>query len=157
MNIFVLDQDVEKCAEYHCDKHVVKMILEYAQMLSSAVRITTELDVGYKITHKNHPCSIWARTSLSNWRWLKELARAVNEEYKFRYGKEVNHKSFDVIEALPEPDIEDIGLTEFPQTMPDYCKLDNPINSYRNFYMKEKHPFASWKKRGVPFWYTNPV
>ena len=59
MNIFVLDQNIEKCAKYHCDKHVIKMILESAQMLSSVVRIQG-FDIGYKLTHKNHPCSIWA-------------------------------------------------------------------------------------------------
>ena len=39
MNIFYLHENPEICAEYHCDKHVVKMILETAQMLSTAHRI----------------------------------------------------------------------------------------------------------------------
>ena len=81
MNIFVLDTDLEKCAEYHCDKHVVKMILEYAQMLSSVVRLQGH-DVGYKLTHKNHPCTIWARESLSKYNRLKRLTRLLNYEKK---------------------------------------------------------------------------
>jgi hypothetical protein len=155
MNIFVLDSDIKKCAQYHCDKHVVKMIIEYAQMLSTTVRLTTDLDIGYKITHKNHPCTVWVRKSLSNWKWLKELSKEVNEEYKYRYDKEVNHKSFDVIQSLPEPNIPDIGLTEFPLAMPEYCMVETPTESYRNYYMKEKSNFVSWKKRDTPKWYLN--
>jgi hypothetical protein len=154
MNIFVLDNDVKKCAQYHCDKHVVKMIIEYAQMLSTAVRLTTDLDIGYKLTHKNHPCTVWARKSLSNWKWLRELSKEVNDEYRYRYDKEVNHKSFDVIQTLPEPNIPDLGLTAFPLAMPEYCMLGDVPNSYRNYYMKEKSNFVSWKKREIPEWYN---
>lgn len=68
MNIFVLDSDPEIAAKYHTDKHVIKMILESAQMMSTVVRYVG-LDAGYKSTHLNHPCTIWARTSLSNWLW----------------------------------------------------------------------------------------
>lgn len=153
MNIFVLDSDVKTCAQYHCDKHVVKMLIEYAQMLSTAVRMTTDTEVGYRITHKNHPCTIWVRSSLSNWRWLKSLAREVNEEYKFRYGKSTNHKSYDVIESLPEPNIPDNGLTEFALAMPEHCKVGNPVDSYRTYYIKEKRDFVSWKNRNTPKWF----
>ena len=153
MNIFVLDNDVKKCAQYHCDKHVVKMIIEYAQMLSTTVRLTTDFDIGYKITHKNHPCTVWTRKSLSNWKWLRELSKEVNDEYRYRYDKEVNHKSFDVIQTLPEPNIPDLGLTTFPLAMPEYCMVSDVPESYRKYYMKEKSDFVSWKKREVPEWY----
>lgn len=86
MNIFILDNDVSKCAMYHCDKHVVKMILESAQMLSTVIR-ESGIDCGYKITHLNHPCTIWTRESLSNWKWLRNLVEALNQEYKFRFEK----------------------------------------------------------------------
>jgi hypothetical protein len=130
------------------------MLVEYAQMLSTAVRLSTDTEVGYRITHKNHPCTIWVRSSLSNWRWLKSLAREVNDEYRYRYDKDVNHKSFDVIQSLPEPNIPDVGLTEFPLAMPDYCKVGNPIDSYRTYYIKEKKDFVSWKKREQPSWFN---
>ena len=80
MNIFVLDEDVEKCAEYHCDKHVIKMILESAQMMSAVVRLNGH-DTGYKLTHKNHPCTIWARKSLSNYIWLKSLISLLHQVF----------------------------------------------------------------------------
>ena len=64
MNIFILDKNIKKCASYHCDKHVAKMILESAQMLSTAVRLAGD-DIGYKVTHQNHPCMVWTRNSLS--------------------------------------------------------------------------------------------
>jgi aspartate oxidase len=88
MNIFVLHKDTRKAAQMHCDKHVVKMILESAQMLSTAVRMNG-IDAGYKLTHRNHPCNIWVRESLSNWQWLKSLACELNTEWQFRY----NHVS----------------------------------------------------------------
>ena len=68
MNIFVLDLDVKKCAEYHVDKHVVKMILESAQLLCGVHHIVSpdNVNIPYKLSHKNHPCSIWTRKSLSN-------------------------------------------------------------------------------------------
>jgi len=84
MNIFFLDADVKKCAEYHCDKHVVKMILETAQLLCSAHHITNQVtdQVPYKLSHKNHPCSIWVRTSLSNYLYLCELGLELCKEAK---------------------------------------------------------------------------
>lgn len=153
MNIFVLDNDIEQCAKDHCDKHVVKMILEYAQMLSTAVRLTTEHDIGYKPTHINHPCSIWVRSSLSNWLYLRELAQHLNDEYVSRYQKSVNHKSWELIQTLPLPNIDDFGLTEFKKCMPDQYIVECPIQSYRNFYIGDKKDFATWKNN-IPNWYT---
>ena len=155
MNIFVLDEDKQKCAEYHCDKHVVKMIIEYAQMLSTTVRLTTDNDVGYRITHKNHPCTIWVRKSMTNWLWLRDLAKYLNDEYKFRYDKDVNHKSFDMIQSLPTPNIEDIGLTEFPMAMPEHCKIGSVVESYRYLYNNDKRSFVTYKKRKQPNWLKN--
>lgn len=151
MNIFILDTNIKKCAEYHCDKHIVKMILESAQMLSTAVRISG-LDFGYKIAHKNHPCTKWVRESLSNWNWLKELTKQLNDEYIFRYDKKVNHKSYDVVSALPDPEIPDIGLTPFAQAMPDQYKDKNAVNAYRDYYINEKSNFLKWTKRKIPSW-----
>lgn len=151
MNIFILDKDHAKNAEYHNDKHVVKMILEYAQLLSGAVRISG-IDSGYKLTHQNHPCAIWARESLSNWMWLKSLSKALNQEYKFRYSKQINHKSYDKIESLPIPNIKDIGLTEFRLAMPNDVKVSDAVLSYRNYYRNYKQHIATWKNRNRPEW-----
>ncbi len=151
MNIFILDKDTEKCARFHCDKHVVKMILESAQLLSSALRISG-IDQGYKLTHRNHPCSLWARESLSNWKWLRELATALNVEYRYRFSKEINHKSFDVIESLPLPRIEDQGVTPFAQAMPEIYRDKNAVKAYRRYYIAEKHNLFQWTRRKQPYW-----
>ena len=152
MNIFILDLDLIKCAQYHVDKHTVKMITESAQMLSTAVRLSG-IDAGYKITHQNHPCTKWTRLSLSNWMWLKNLALHLNDEWKFRYKHIQNHKSFDVIQSLPIPDIVDSGLTPFVICMDNEFKLNNdPVQSYRNYYIKTKFKLFNWKNREIPEW-----
>lgn len=152
MNIFILDENIDKCARYHNDKHVVKMILESAQMLCTAIHESGG-DAPYRSTHKNHPCTVWARESLSNWHWLRDLALALNEEYKYRYDKSVDHKSATVIKSLAEPDIPDIGLTPFAQAMPDEYKTDNAVDAYRSYYKGEKAEIANWKGRSKPKWY----
>ena len=154
MNIFILDKEVEKCAEYHCDKHVIKMILESAQMLSAVVRLNGH-DIGYKLTHKNHPCTIWARESLSNYNWLVRLTRLLNYEYRYRYDKDVNHKSYDLVKTLPIPDLPDIGLTPFAQAIPEQYKNKNAVKAYRDYYINEKSSFLTWTKRKKPKWINN--
>lgn len=152
MNIFVLDNDVTKCAQSHCDKHVVKMILESAQLLSSAVRMVG-IDAGYSLTHQNHPCAVWTRLSIDNWRWLLQLTNALNDEYKYRYGKITNHKSWEVANSLPEPNLADIGKTAHVLCMPDeYKDYSNPVESYRAYYMCEKSHIFNWTKREAPGW-----
>lgn len=152
MNIFYLDQNLSKAAEYHVDSHVVKMVTEYAQLLSSAVRLSG-IDAGYKLTHKNHPCAIWVRESLDNWLWLRELARELNKEYRFRYQRDTDHKAWTVIETLPLPNIPSIGMTNFRLAMPDDVKHYDPIIAYRNYYIKHKQHIAKWKNRNIPTWF----
>ena len=88
---------------------------------------------------------------------LRYLAYALNEEYKFRYGK--SHKSFDLIMSLHEPDIPSIGITKPAQAMPIYCKGRDPVQAYRNYYMWEKQHLTSWRGRGIPRWFikTNKI
>ncbi len=152
MNIFILDKDVKTCAQYHNDKHVVKMILESAQMLSTVCR-ESGINKGYKSTHKNHPCTKWARKSLANWNWLRELALELNEEWKYRFNHSRDHKSAALIKTLPEPRIADFGLTNFILAMPDDCKMKNPIKAYRRYYKRYKQHLAKWTKRKKPNWY----
>jgi hypothetical protein len=153
MNIFFLDFDVKKCAEYHCDKHVVKMILETAQLLCSAHHVTGG-SAPYKLSHKNHPCSIWVRSSLSNYLYLCELGLKLGEEYTHRYGKK--HKSVEVIEwcLVNRPNIHDVDFTSPPLAMGDEYKIGNDvIESYRNYYKGAKSKIVSWKNREKPFWF----
>lgn len=155
MNIFFLDEDPTMSAQYHVDKHVVKMILETAQLLCG-VHHATALDntyVPYKLSHKNHPCSIWARTSLSNYLYLCELGLELCKEYTYRYGK--RHKSQDVIEwcLINKPNVPDVEFTEPAKAMPDEYKVGDVVQSYRNYYMGAKSGFATWKNRQKPFWF----
>lgn len=152
MNIFILDKDVKKCAQYHNDKHVVKMILETAQLLCTA-HWENGSEAPYKSTHKNHPCGIWARESKQNYIWLCRLGLALCREFEFRRGKE--HKTKEVIKwcLTNVPKLDKLGLTEFPLAMPDEYKTDDPVESYRNYYLNDKRHLASWEKRGQPDWY----
>ena len=155
MNIFVLDLNLRTCAQYHNDRHVVKMITEYAQMLSTAVRYTG-VDAGYKATHQNHPCNIWVRESLYNWNWLKSLAGELHEEWRYRYSHSAEkiHKAYQVILSLPEPVLPCIGITPFAQAMPDQYRNENPVDAYRAYYQGEKQHIANWKNRETPDWHV---
>ena len=122
-------------AQYHVDKHVVKMILETAQLLCGVHHATAPDNtyVPYKLSHKNHPCSIWARTSLSNYLYLCELGLELCKEYTYRYGK--RHKSQDVIEwcLINKPNVPDVEFTEPAKAMPDEYKVGDVVQSYRNY------------------------
>lgn len=154
MNIFFIENpnEIDKIAMSHYDKHVVKMILESAQILSTINR-QNGLDEGYKATHKHHPMTLWAGESLENWRWLRKLGISLCDEYTYRYGK--IHKTRAVIENLSEPNIKNIGFTTPPQCVPDEhkCEVEEYVNAYRKYYMKDKIHIAKWTKRPVPEWF----
>ena len=157
MNIFVLDRDIKKCAEYHCDMHMSKMCIEYTQLLSTALHISESVLSGteYKPTHVNHPCSVWVRESLAHWEWLWRLGHNLGNEYTRRYGK--IHKSTRILRSLPVPTkIPDLGwLRDPPQAMPDEYKDEDVVKAYRNYYNCDKSRFAKWEKTGkVPYWYN---
>ena len=156
MNIFFLDENPTLSAQYHVDKHVVKMILETAQLLCSVHHVTEQVteQVPYKLSHKNHPCAVWARQSLSNYLYLCELGLELGKEYTHRYGK--RHKSIDVINwcIINKPNIPDIGFTTPAMAMPDEFKVDSVVESYRNYYMGDKISLASWKNREKPKWFN---
>lgn len=154
MNIFVLSNDPGQAAKDHCDKHVVKMVLETAQLLSTACREAGAEDpLLYKSSHVNHPCSVWARSSISAFCWLCDLGTHLSEEYSFRYGK--THKSQAVIErakwyALRFPN-ED--MPPFVQCVPEEYKRRSAVTAYRAYYKGEKANFARWTRRPEPKWW----
>ena len=154
MNIFALQTDPYYAAIDHHDKHVVKMILETAQMLCTNCH-HLDIQAPYKPVMLNHPCTIWARKTSTNFKWLIDLGIALCREYEHRY-KRV-HKSFAVIKhvmaspaaiLLPEGE-----LTKFAEAMPDHYKHpSDPIQSYRNYYIGEKVQQSKWTNREVPSW-----
>lgn len=138
MNIFVLNTDTKKCAELHKNKHIVKMPLETAQLLCG-VHWMTDNEAPYRLTHKNHPCSIWARECIENYNWLIQLGYELCSEYTNRYGK--RHKCLDIIEWCNEhqPTLPTFGkMTDFALAMPDDCKIGNAVDSYNEYYRKYK-------------------
>ena len=153
MNIFILDTNIRKCAQYHCDKHVIKMILETAQILCTVCNCNG-IKTPYRSTHVNHPCVLWAGESIQNWRWLRKLARCLNEEFCYRYKRDKNHAAYDVIAALSEPPLVNAELTPFVQVMPDQYKISHdPVTAYRNYYIGLKKSFATWTRRRKPKWF----
>ena len=164
MNIFMLDSDPAVAARYHCDKHVVKMILESAQLLSTAINLNSNtrhpsVNQMYKTTHANHPCSLWVQESRDNALWLVEMTHALNAEYKYRYRRMVNHKSWDMLtsarikqrlKCLPS-----YGMTTPALAMPDrYWVLDpfDAVASYRAYYRGSKADMLSYTRRELPEW-----
>ncbi|HEY5717367.1 MAG TPA: hypothetical protein VIS52_02675 [Motiliproteus sp.] len=155
MNIFVLDQDIYRCAQAHCDQHVGKMVLESVQILCTALH-GLGVDAPYLPTHRNHPCIHWAMASRSNLFWLAELARALNDEFCWRYRRERDHASIAVLQQLRlnAAPVEAIGLTPFAQAMPEQYRMpDNPVAAYRRFYCADKARFARWTRRAPPNWF----
>ncbi len=167
MNLFILSLIHREIAEYMMDKHISKIILEAVQMLCSARRILEPDDTGgnlplYKLAHKNHPVTIWCRKSKANFIWVLQLVEHMHIEWKYRYGhpEQKIHKSYlmalYLCRHIPSDDkFIETGLTPFALAMPDKYKTDDPVESYRNYYMsEEKQKIATWKKkRGKPEWY----
>jgi len=155
MNIFYLDEDVTECAKMHVDKHCVKMILESAQLLSTAHRaLEGELAHAslYKITHVSHPSTVWVRESSGNYLWLLELFEALLAEYTYRYNKvHACTRLLGELSKLPSH-IQSSFFTEPPCCMPDECKTGDTIESYRKYYMMHKSHIFAWKNRPVPDW-----
>ena len=173
MNIFYLNNDPKVCAEMHVDKHCVKMILEYAQLLSTAHRVldghesitlsasgrkkkTWSLDgnrnnVLYSATHINHPSAIWVRQSQENYKWLFSLFIELMREYNYRYGK--IHACMRLASTLKDsPKNIPAGMfTEPTPAMPDHYKVaGDSIQSYKNYYLGDKQRMFSWKNRPTP-------
>jgi len=164
MNIFVLDENPFAIPRMMLDKHAVKMVLETAQMLCTAHRVLDNLDningtPLYKAAHVNHPCSIWVRESLYNYRWLYNHFMALCTEYTYRY-KKSHLCATKLLVALRNPpiNIPVIPRTPFALAMPDYCKSNCAITSYRTYYCMEKSSLPQkWTNRTPPAWYSPAV
>ena len=155
MNIFITDENPEICATDLCDKHIVKMVLESGQMLSTAHRLCNGQSDVYKVAYKNHPCTIWTRASASNYFWHYQLFVAMSNEYKHRYKKE--HTTFtklqDKLCVLPR-DIPMGKLTPFACCMPDEYKISNNVILNYRWFITNK-PFKKvWTNRDKPNWYN---
>jgi len=181
MNIFVIDKNPVIAAQEHCDKHVVKMILESAQMLSTAHRILDgdeerapsvsgktmsrywRLDdyrepILYRAVHMKHPCTIWTMESQLNYLWHYQLFEELCDEFTYRYDKvhSTDKKLRTILKTLPNNIPFTKKKTPFRLAMgsnPE-CMHDDPVKSYREFYKTKQERFSmTWKKRPTPAWF----
>jgi len=182
MNLFVLSECPIEAAQQQCDKHVVKMILESAQMLSTVHRMldghaekrpsksgkrmvwhylhpNNNMDnVLYKAVNYHHPCTVWTAESKDNYNWHYEHFIALGEEFEYRYNKQ--HLSITKLKDIlvkPPTKIPDIGRTPFKLAMasnPECIALNDPVEAYRAFYQTKQARFKmSWSKRETPNWF----
>lgn len=179
MNIFFIDKDPRQCAEWMVDSHVVKMILETAQLLSTAHRVIDGVevqlvlekdgkqrkkkvwvlddirnDIFYNVTHANHPSGVWVRESVENYNWLVDHLFALSDEYTYRYGK--RHATIEKLGyhiQSPPHGLREWDWTTPPCAMPDqYVVPGDYVQSYRNYYKEGKAGLHKWKNRDKPYW-----
>lgn len=181
MNLFVLDSDPVVAAQLQCDKHVVKMIVESAQMLSTTHRMLDGWsekrpsrsgktminywvhkndnleNVLYKAVHHSHPCTIWTMQSVENYNWHYKHFCALCDEYEYRYGKK---HATDILlrEVLSTPpdNIDLSDMTKHPLAMKSNpeCMFEDTVKSYRAFYQTKQDRFNMvWTKRKTPEWF----
>lgn len=156
MNIFILDDDPVLIAQYHVNRHIVKMPLETAQLLCNAHHICgSNYQIPYKLTHASHPITKWIGLSKSNYIWLVNLGFELCKEYTFRYEKE--HVCQKIIGWCSDniPNLPNCGTTEFIKAMPIEYKVDSVVDSYRNYYNGAKRHLFCWKNRKQPWWIKN--
>jgi hypothetical protein len=180
MNIFYLDRKPQVCAEMHLDKHVVKMIIEYAQLMSTAHRVLDGEEYydktanGRKIkrwrldddresqlmkaSHVNHPSAVWLRQSKDNYVWLYQMWACLLQEYTYRYGKtHACARLIDVLAEIPH-NLQEKPFSEPTPAMPDECKIaGDSLASYHKYYIERKIHFAKWTKRPMPNWFATAV
>ena len=176
MNIFYIDHDPAQAAQWMVDKHVVKMILESAQLLSTAHRVLDGVEtpgksktgrsvkrfvladerdgILYSATHVNHPSAVWCRKTVENYTWLADHMFALMGEYTYRYGREhVCQGEIGYMLLNPPLNFREHGFTTMPSAMADeYIISEDPIVNYRNYYKKGKQRMFSWKYRDAPEW-----
>lgn len=191
MNIFFLDTDPAKAAAMLCDKHLSKMQLETAQLIctSFGLNLITNSQlfkawdgggpVLYKVTHKNHPSSVWTRSSNANLTWLMAYVKGMGDEWLLRGHKQ--HKSQAVseyygyllldncnqIDQYTERDhfmqLDSSVLTKVPLCMPEQYYAYGPklvpmaeaVQCYRNYYLGDKAYMAKWPLDRTPDWWLS--
>lgn len=153
MNIFYLDRCPREAARLQCDRHVVKMILETAQLLSTAHHELDGSSPAYKPTHKNHPSAVWVRSSVPAYQWAVDHLEALGSEYSHRYGKvhKTIREHLESLREAPRALQGHIQWQEPPQCMPDEYKRVDPVLAYQLYYNAKAD---DWDTRGMTMkWY----
>jgi len=186
VNIFYLDKNPITAAKMSCDKHVCKMIIESAQMLSTAHRMLDGVkykgktkngrniqrwkmsnsnleNTFYKACHTGHPSTVWVMKNIFHYTWLYQHMMALNEEFKIRYNHTKDHMTITKLGEIlkhPPKNIEvNMVVTDPTPAMPDECKVPGDVvASYRKYYIEKKRDFASWKSPAImPTWYAEAI
>ena len=161
MNIFGIDTDTTSCATYHTDRHIVKMPLETAQMVSFVYYHKDLWDgevpnllMNFSAGHDKHPCSLWLRENLVNFLWTCEFGIKLIEEYRFRYDSQKHERCKMIFEWSLDnlPNLPVAEFTPFAKAMPEEYKVDCSVESYRNYYRVGKSELHQWTKRNKPEW-----
>jgi hypothetical protein len=155
MNYFYVEQDPTSAAQALCDKHVVKMILETAQMLSTAHRLTEspQADFVYKPTHSNHPSTKWLRSSRAAYKHGLQHLCALFDEYRHRYNKtHATERLLPYLSQVPEA-LPDLPFVDPPQCMYDECRHSDTVEAYRSYYRVRRNEIKmAWTNREAPAW-----
>lgn len=158
MQIFILDVDIKKNAEYYVDRHVCKIQTEIAQCLCTVYK-QFEFNIPdflYKETHAKHPCVLWLKESKQNFGYGISLGLALHDEYNYRYPKNGKYQKekflFNWLKNNIPENLENKGLTPFAQAIPEQYKQENVIQAYRQYYKEEKKHLFKWTNREVPEW-----
>lgn len=175
MNIFFLSSDTKENSEFYCDKHVVKIITEIAQMLTSAairgnipksLIPLTKSGNPMKVSHPNHPMTKWVGDDRCNFLKACEIGLSLCEEYTYRYEKtHYNENTIRFYEALVReiPDLKNQDMTIPPVCISPSSRCNtldgfsnwHYINKYRAYYWMDKREFATWKNRETPWWFNS--
>ena len=164
MNIFVLDECPDTSAEYMCDQHIPKMLVESAQMMASALLENgvstskmplTKKGTPYRGGYKHHPCTKWVGETRNNYLWLADHASRLWREHYLRFGTShaCGYAVAKMYNLYSETSIPKGRRTRFVQAMPDEYKNPCTITAYRNFYRGEKAKFATWDRSRQPWWW----
>lgn len=158
MNIFILDTDVKKNAQYHANSHVTKMVVEYCQLLSTACHLHgVNVEGMYKCTHKNHPSAVWVRESKQNYDYLLSLTEALLDEYTHRYGKvHASSRLIPLFKSVQNKIPTGCNkITKFAIVVDKQISNTNDaVTDYRKLYMTAKRDLCKWKNRDVPNWFV---
>lgn len=147
MNVFVTNLDAKQCALEHCHVHRNKMLIEYAQLLSSANHLLGKgNDSMYKITHQHHPSTKWVVSDAGNYTWLYDMWSELAALYAKHRGRQ--HKSYEKLKDVLRPTSDSKPSFKYSMlAMPDEYKSNDIAASYQN-YLRSK--FAEWRSRERP-------
>lgn len=172
MNIFVLDKDANNCAKYLCNVHLNKMLIEHSQMLANCYSKESLLTAPKtqsgnirKYSYYNHPASIWCRQSLENFKWLWYYSQCIIQERQLRgFNQHFCETFIDwIVSRRPDNITDSEELTPNPLCMPDQYKQQDPVESYRQYYINDKQFNKSGKwmlkytNREIPHWFPEEL